>query len=751
MSTYQSIAGSLRLITQKNETTYTFAWSSAYDDPEADYVEDYKTLDDVLDRVAAYADSMGERQSWAGEPSYHTAVIVCHDVPWTLVPSWKQLVSRYHVTPLAKSPGDIYELLCYTDAEQKRPSIIFWDLRHVYPGTLDDMAQTLGKTLVTIDDEAAILLDYVKDLAIRHRIRRSEIASSVLTLTGVARHDAADAVGTLTFQEGRARKERTLLQAYRQRATTEAPRTYEQYALRKACNRGGLVFTAARHAGRIQGRTLAIDEASAHHAQAICRYVPERFQSVPMSVIQTAAERIARMSIDDVLYSYHMPFTFYFHAAFEFTGVRLRKGTVWEHEEIGTLSMSRFAPASGVIGVDDEAAVEAERAIRDAGYGDRAENARYAYGKLMSADRLLTHMTEGELFIFTHVYAYDSMRAVYGEATAKRRRPEDYAVLTSMHFYAQKAAQKAAIREGAGSNLRRVYDTETKPAYNAVGYGLHSRDEYRPAYHILGDGSWELLPPVSAETFKERRPKSSKAWYLYGIRISIGARLHLMIAVELLWRAYGERIKIAAGDTDSLKVVTDDVDLTDLLEALRPLHEATRRAIEVTTSRARELFPDAYDPMEGVGEFEADGKGTYPFFYTPGVKQYVLVDDNGGIDLTLAGVPRSGDDSYAAWLKQMVDAWGVEVLEQVFTFDVTLDPSVSQLRDVDYGRAYADSSLPNIRGACYTLNDTRNAEAQTTLAWQRDHGRSFDCDPQARATWTPAGAVFYYCYGSLKA
>lgn len=754
--TCKSIACSVRLITQKNKngTTMSAGWAAAWTDDRG--TVKYDTMKELLDDLWWWTSMEGVYQKIEGETTSHTAVVVGCDLAYTLAAGWQDIVAAFHVKPLAKGPGDIYALMCHNDT-QKLPVVTFWDLRHMQIGGIDGMARMLGRTTPSAPADAAeLMLDYVSAMATRHGLTLDEMGTRVLTLTGCARHDAAASVGCLTFEEGKGRKSRdvTLLNAYRQRATIEAAQDYRQYALRKACNRGGLTFTAARHAGVVHGRTIAIDEASAHHAQAICRYVPERFHTATPTALTIAARRIAAMTIDDVLAAYHMPFTYCFHACFRFTGVKLKAGTLWEHEEIGTHGMARLAPSSGIKGVDDDAVVEAERALRAAGYGDKAEGGVYAFGKLMAADVLTTFMTEGELFLFTHTYDYDDVEGIWGEAATKSRRPEDYSILTSMHFYAQKQAQKRAIQAGR-HDLEEVYKLETKPAYNAVGYGLHARDELRPGYEIDDDGTWHMEPPVTEDDYDARRPKISKAWYTYGIRISIGARLHLFIAAELIWNRFHDAVGIAAGDTDSLKLVVGDGDVTvdDVLDALTPLHEATRRAIDLTTSRARRLFPKAYDPMYGVGEFEPDGGrgGEFAAFYAPGVKQYLTISYDGAVDLTLAGVPRAGDDSYAAWLKLFIDKYSPAVLPMVFGFDVTLDPSVSQLVVPDYAGAYRAGELPLMRGASYTLNDTSSPEAQATIAWQRDHGRVVDDDPQATASWDPAGAVFYYSYGRLQA
>lgn len=740
-----SLVGSMRVATDEagRLNGIVIAWVDGT-------VQRFQTPGEAIATISARAAMRDGMAKLAGDKDRSISCILGYDLAYDLAPCWSELIQRFRLTPLAKSPGDIYQITA-TYPGEKRPALAFWDIRHLTPGGIHVMADSMSRPAPESPEAAArLILDYATAIQSRHAIASEDFGTRVMTLTGLARHDASKAIGARRFTEGSGERQRTrtIEQAYRQRATTEAARTYEQYALRRACNRGGLVFTAARHAGQVQGRTIAIDEASAHHAQAICRYVPERFREVDPGIIETACRRIMAMTVDDVMASYHMPFSYYFHAKIEFWGVKLKTGSVWAHEEIGTHSMARFAEAAGARDVDDDAAIEAERAIRAAGYHDEVDGGEFAYGKLMCAARVVTFLTEAELFIFCHAYEFDDFRVIAGEGTAKRRRPEDYAILTSMYFWKNKLSQKAAAKRG-DTRAAALYRTETKPAYNAVGYGVHARDEFKPRYEIDEEGAWHLTPAVDAATFDERRPKAAKAWYTYGERISIGARLHLVIAIELIWRRFGsDKVRIVAGDTDSIKIATE-LPASAILEALEPLHRATREAIARTAARAHELFPHDYVDMAGVGEFEVEG--VFKRFYSPGAKQYCTIDEHGAVDLTLAGVPHTGERSYAAWLKLMVDKYGPAILERIFAFDVTLMPDVSQLVIADYNKAYISSDLPVYAGSTYTLNDTSTPEAAASIEWQRKRGRQFDIDPQSTAAWDAAGAVFRYAYGELKA
>lgn len=693
--------------------------------------------------------------------SREVPVICLCDCMYDLILSWESICQAFDVRPIAKAPTDIYALRLHERQGRGREACVLFDLKHVMPRGLTGMAEVTGMDRDgTAMQDCRIMRAYAETLIDEHALFDPQagelLGTKVLTLTGMARHEIQEGIGQLSY-ERRIRERavsRNLMHDYFCDATREAPRTYEQYAMRKACMRGGLTFNAARESNKVHGRTVAIDETSAFHAQVMCRYVPEEFKPRDRAWLQAAAEKIVTTTPAGVLRCYHMPFIIGMHAEVEFEGLRLREGSVFAAQEIGLVSTGRFAASEGVEGVDNASAVEAERAIRAAGFRDTVEAPVTAFGKIMSARRLTTWVTEIELWCMSRVYEWDAMHVLRGEAATKRKRPDDVCILTSMHFWERKQTAKQQVSETHDARMAAIYNGEIKPQFNAIGYGLHARDEMRPGYEIDETGEWALMPAVSPEDFDERRPKRSRTWYTYGIRIAGGARMHMILAMELLYDAFGDACRIAAGDTDSLKLVTE-IEEGRVLSALKPLHDATRAAIARVTERACRLWPDHIADMTGVGEFVTEHIASQ--FYTPGCKQYALLirEDSDGLhkpklrlQLTLAGIPRDGDNSYAAWLRQMIEAWGPKILETVFAFDTQLEPDVSQLRIMDYGAA-GGSELPQVQSLPYTLNSLEDPDNRATVAWQREHDRNVFCDSSARCAWMPEGACFFYGDGRL--
>ena len=691
-------------------------------------------------------------------------VVCVYDGMYDLILSWGNLCSIFRLEPVARSSTDFFSITVRNKDGKKneRPVAIIFDLKHLMPRGLFAMAEAVGMERDgSAMQDCRIMRRYAFSIQNRHKLTSEEhgdlLGSKVTTLTGLARHEVDEELGWLSYgrRKGRSVVGRSLREDYAIDARIEAARTYDQYAMRRACMRGGLAFNAARESNVVHGRTVAIDETSAHHAQALCRFVPEQFKIRDPAWLQAAAERIVRISLGAMLKSYSMPFLVAMHAEIRFSGLRLRPGSVFERQEIGLVSTARFAASEGVIGIDNESSVQAERGIRERGFGDTIQgDVTCAFSKVMSASQLTTWVTEQELWCMSRVYTWDAMTVLRGEGACKWKRPDDLSILTSMHFWTTKQEFKTRI-ENEGDfaerqRLKSIYDSEIKPQFNAVGYGLHARDEYRPNWLISDDGTWVLEPPISPDDFEDRRPKHPHAWFNYGSRISGGARIHLIIAAELIFAGFGDKARIIAGDTDSLKIRTN-LDTTTILNALKPLHDAMRLSIDRVTSRAATLWEDDFDPMDGVGEFVAER--TAVAFYTPAVKEYVQIYGDGDLDLTCAGVPHAGERSFRRWLKLMVDCFSEEVLPRVFAYDVSLSPGVSQLSTLDWETVdNTTASLPRRIDIEYTLNSLDDADNRATVSYQRTHGRKVHTDSNAICDWTRRGdAVFYYSQGKLEA
>lgn len=103
------------------------------------------------------------------------------------------------------------------------------------------------------------------------------------------------------------------------------------------------------------------------------------------------------------------------------------------------------------------------------------------------------------------------------------------------------------------------------------------------------------------------KPRTPKAWYQYGQRIVGWSRI-AQICVLLLLEPYIDMV--VNGDTDSVKVIADTEKLPDIMNALQHLSNAIDKGKERICERVKELFPNYYDSLDGIGhyvyEFESD-------------------------------------------------------------------------------------------------------------------------------------------------
>lgn len=410
------------------------------------------------------------------------------------------------------------------------------------------------------------------------------LGSRVLTKTSLVRQMARREIGgrRVTLQSG---KKITLQRAFEMTCSQEFPKNYEAYALRKACFRGGLTFTSAKTAGVVVPNVASLDVTSMHHAFINGRRLPVKFAPTPAELLQIACERIAATSLDDVLSHYDDPFRMGLHVAVRFSNLRLRKGTCFTSWGIAICPRSKFVRTlhAGTDYSNNDRAKAQDNSIRARGYVDSAVNPVYAFGKLYSADECVLHVNEIELWDVAQVYEYDDMHVLYGESTTKTIIPPDYVTLQSNMLFARKTDVKNLIKgytegtpyvgdipdsipEGIVRDaktgelsmkfLQSYYGSTVKGQFNGI-YGTQAQDVMKADYHVTETGELEVDKNTvcTPENFAEKRPKTPRVLYTYGMRIVAGSRMHLLIAMMLIHRHFGERVTVTGGDTDSLKSV----------------------------------------------------------------------------------------------------------------------------------------------------------------------------------------------------
>ena len=660
---------------------------SDYEPGKSDDVKLYRTAGQVL----TYIDELIE---W-GEVNGVVPIIAGYNLMFDLHTIFAELCRRYNMEVNAQSSTNVYTLDL---ADEAGGALLrFWDTYHLEMRGLAAMGATAGLEKLVGDLDYSLVRTPetpLTDAEIGYAVRDVQVIPAylrylldandwltpdmlgvrVLTKTSLVRQMARNDIAPLKVRSGRGRK--TLEQLFMAVCHDDLPGCYYDYGLRKACFRGGLTFTAAKYASVVVRNVASLDVTSMHHLFINGRYIPEQFRPLRRRELKYMVDAILKVTREDVLRDYHKPFPFAIHARLRFTNIRLKRGTCFEAWGIASIPRGKFG--HGCEGSAEYSRNDAEQfAVRAAklnGWRDRAVNARFAFGKLYSADVAELHVSEVELWAISRVYEWDALTCVLGEGTAKFSAPPDYVTLQSNVFFARKQDMKrinktytegvpyteqipASIPEGIAKGLRAgtltnafiesYYSSTVKGMFNSI-YGTMAQDVMKASYTV--DEVAALLEVdrdtvLSPDNFFERLPKRPKVAYNYGMRIVGGSRLHLILAMEMVYETFGERAHVTGGDTDSLKVsCAADITDEDLTACLKPLADASKHAIDKTQTRVRKNFPQLASGLEDIGVFDVEGCGAgktrYDYHMEAWNKARVSIDYAGGVHVTCAGLSR---------------------------------------------------------------------------------------------------------------
>lgn len=690
--------------------------------PDTDDVRFYRYTSEAL----TYIDDLIDY----GRAHAYVPIIAAYNLMFDMQTLMLELAQSYAIEVNAQTATSVYTLdLCVDGNVVCR----FWDTFYLEMGGLRAMGETCGlpkavgdwdytlvrtpETPLTEDElfyarrDVQVIPQYLQWLLrANHWLTSDMLGCRVLTKTSLVRQMARREIGgrRVTLRGG---KKLTLQRAFEITCNQEFPSDYESYALRKSCFRGGLTFTSAKTAGVVVDNVASLDVTSMHHAFINGRRLPVKFAPTPSELLQVACERIAAMSLDDVLSHYDDPFRVGLHVAVRFSGLRLRKDTCFAAWGIAICPRSKFVRtlhADTDYSNNDRAKTQ-DNSIRAHGYVDSAVNPVYAFGKLYSADECVLHVNEIELWNVAQVYEYDDMRALYGESTTKTIIPPDYVTLQSNMLFARKTDVKNLIKgytegtpyvgdipdsipEGIARDaktgelnvkfLQSYYGSTVKGQFNGI-YGTQAQDVMKADYCVTETGELEVDKSTvcTPENFAEKRPKTPRVLYTYGMRIVAGSRMHLIVAMMLVYMRFGDRVTVTGGDTDSLKIsCAADVSDAELLDALKPLHNAIETAIDNTMRRVRVTAPDMASTLDHVGQFEVEdcgGATRYAEHMELWNKARVSLDRKGRVHVTCAGLPRP-DGVYT------IEDFIVDVMHAGHGFAETVQMSLGYDVLVDY-------------------------------------------------------------------
>lgn len=696
-----------------------------YKEERDDKVSFYRHETEYIDRLHEYI-------AW-GHVCNCVPIVCAYNLMFDLQPLMELLSNEFEIRANAQSSTNVYTLdLC--EEESERVLLRFWDTFHLEMRGLKAMGETCGLVKATGDwdysltrtpDTPLTELEYyyaARDTQVipaylryllhaNEWMRQDELGVRVLTKTSIVRQMARHNIAPIVISK-RDGKKLKLDKAFESMCIAELPKSFSSYALRKGCFRGGFTFTSARYASVVVRNVASLDVTSMHHTFINGRYVPTGFRIAMPSELEKCYQLIVNTTRDELLARYHKPFDYAFHARIRFRTVRLRKGTCFDEWGIALSSTAKFKrviSAGNDVGTDPRNVAQ-ENEVRREGWHDTYTNARFALGKLYAADEVVMHLTELELWAFSRVYEWDSHECVFGEVSGKWKIPPDYVTLQSNLLFEMKNDAKrisktykegvpymeyipSTIPDGIADMLRdgtcteqffeSWYTSTVKGMFNGI-YGTMAQDVYKPSYKCVdGELVVDRATVTTKENWEERQPKRCKVLYTYGMRIVGGSRVHLVIAMELLFEALGNRVRVCGGDTDSMKVSCDD-DVTDdeLQAALEPLAVASKMAMDTCMKRMREQHPDMASQLTGIGSFDVEGcgDGTRWAWHMDAWNKARISMSDGRCHITCAGLSRpEGSYTIEMFVNDLVAAGhGIaDVFQLVLGYNVTVGNQIS--------------------------------------------------------------------------
>lgn len=669
---------------------YAYIWNRIADvnlyqyEPERD--DDITILRSELDSMNVIEQIIAEAER-GGD---YIPIVAAYNLMFDLQTLQADLCAEYECKVTAQTATHVY---CFDLYKDDRLALRFWDTFFLDMSGLKSMGSTAGlpKAVGDLDyslvrtpetpltdremfymrRDVQVIPAYFRFLLHSHEwLTPDMLGVRVMTKTSLVRQMAVHEIYDL-------KPKRTSLGVmFEQLCLRELPPDFQTMSLRTAAFRGGLTFTAARTAMQIMHRVCSLDVTSMHHMYINGRRIPHKFRKADnMEFFQMVAENVANTPLDRVLKYYWQPFDFALHGVFIFKNLRLKAGSAFEFYGIATLSEGKFTDKRLTVD-DDPAEVNAavEDAARAAGWMDAATGAEFAFGKLYKAREARLCLSEVELWNVAQVYDFDSFEAIAGEFTACSMTPPDYVSLQSNILFEQKSHVKKLtktynpgegytdpipndIPESIADQLRAgtmtegalnaYYNVATKAPFNGI-YGTQSMQLWRPDFMVDEDGEIRLdsATKPTEDNFDDLSPERPRVLYTYGLRIVAGSRQHLVIAIRLIFERFGSAALITGGDTDSMKIaLAEPYEYTDLLDALKPLHDACTAALDRVQGHNRKYFPDLVSPLTDIGIFDIEpaDKKTGQIYYSDHVELWNKARVsfvNGHSHVTLAGISR---------------------------------------------------------------------------------------------------------------
>lgn len=242
-------------------------------------------------------------------------------------------------------------------------------------------------------------------------------------------------------------------------------------------------------------------------------------------------------------------------------------------------------------------------------------------GRVVSADKLTTTITEQDFMIIKKLYEWKTFRVANFRIYEKRYLPKEF-VESILTFY----ENKTQLKDVKG---REVEYMQAKANLNSL-YGMAVTDIVRDS--ITYDGEWITEQPDLNEAIKKYNGALSRfLFYPWGVWVTAYARRNLFSGICECKEDY------VYSDTDSLKMVNGEKHI----EYIKKYNEIITRQLEtamryhgIDIERTRPKTIEGIPKPIGVWDYE----GHYETFKTLGAKRYLWKKPNGLMQMTVAGL-----------------------------------------------------------------------------------------------------------------
>ena len=249
-------------------------------------------------------------------------------------------------------------------------------------------------------------------------------------------------------------------------------------------------------------------------------------------------------------------------------------------------------------------------------------------GRIVSADKIYTTITEQDFLIISYMYTWDSLSVANFRRYKKAYLPNKF-VESILDLYQRKTLLKGV--EG------REYDyARSKEMINSA-YGMIVTDICRDENTY--ENEWVVNKAnITDEISKYNTSQSRFLFYPWGVWVTAYARRNLFTGIISINDDY------IYSDTDSLKILNKDNHIHYIEEYNEKIKSKVYNALTYQGIDISKAFPKTLEGVSkpiGIWEYE----GTYKRFKTLGAKRYLVETDN-GYQLTVSGLQKKAAINY---------------------------------------------------------------------------------------------------------